>query len=277
LKKITLGFSPCPNDTYIFDAMVNGRIDTGEYVFEPVLKDVEELNTMAREGLLDVTKISVGAYASVSSKYVILDSGAALGNGVGPLIVSKYPNTDLLNSGLTIAIPGKFTTANLLLSVFFPHLTKKKEVIFSEIESRVLNGDADLGLLIHEGRFTFAGKGLHRQADLGEVWENAMHMPLPLGCIGASRKMHPDDARNINKIMHESILFARNNPLEGRSYIKEHAQEMDNNVIDSHIHLYVNDFSLTLGPEGRLAIEYILKKGIESGLMPEITTPIFID
>jgi 1,4-dihydroxy-6-naphthoate synthase len=277
LKKITLGFSPCPNDTYIFDAMVNDRINTGEYVFEPVLKDVEELNTMARKGLLDITKISAGAYASVSSKYIILDSGSALGNGVGPLIVSKNHKSDLSNPDLTIAIPGKFTTANLLLSVFFPHLTKKTEVVFSEIESMVINGAVDLGLLIHEGRFTFEGKGLHRLADLGEVWENAMHMPLPLGCIGASRKMKPGDAKNINKIIHDSILFARNNPLEGRSYIKEHAQEMDNNVIDSHIKLYVNDFSLTLGPQGRNAIEFLLRKGTDSGLLNELTTPIFID
>jgi 1,4-dihydroxy-6-naphthoate synthase len=277
LKKITLGFSPCPNDTYIFDALVNSRIDTGDYIFEPVLKDVEELNRMAREGLLDVTKISVGAYAAVSMNYIILDAGSALGKGVGPLIVSGHPSADLNHPKTTIAIPGKYTTANLLLSVFYPQLTLKKEALFSDIESMVSDGSVDLGLLIHEGRFTYASKGLFRQADLGEVWEKAMDMPLPLGCIGASRKMHQEDAQNISHLIHESILFARNHPSEGKDYIKAHAQEMDDTVIDNHISLYVNDFSLTLGREGQKAIEFLLVKGAEAGLLPETTKPIFID
>ena len=257
--------------------MVNGRIDTGDFVFEPVLKDVEELNLMAREGLLDVTKISVGAYASVSSRYIILDSGAALGNGVGPLIVSAKPETDLSDPELTIAIPGKYTTANLLLSVFYPHLTRKTEVIFSGIESMVLNQKTDLGLLIHEGRFTYSAKGLHRQADLGEVWEKAMHTPLPLGCIGAARKMEPGDAKQISNLIHQSILYAQSHPSEGKNYIREHAQEMNDKVIESHISLYVNDFSLNLGSEGKKAIDYLLQKGSECGLLPELTSPIFID
>lgn len=277
MKKITLGFSPCPNDTYIFDALVNGRIDTGEYEFEPVLKDVEELNNMAREGLLDVTKISAGAYASVSSNYIILDSGSALGNGVGPLIVSKDQKVDLNNSELTIAIPGKYTTANLLLSIFYPHLTKKTEIIFSGIESAVINGVTDLGLLIHEGRFTYAEKGLFRQADLGEVWELVMQVPLPLGCIGASRKMSTEDAKNVSMLIRNSILYARNHPLEGKEYIKEHSQEMNDSVIESHIGLYVNDFSLTLGPSGRNAINYLLEKGFGTGLLPDVVKPIFIE
>ncbi|MBL0343525.1 MAG: 1,4-dihydroxy-6-naphthoate synthase [Bacteroidetes bacterium] len=275
MKKITIGFSPCPNDTFIFDALVNGRIATGEFTFNPILADVEELNRMAIHGELDVSKISIGAYASASSKYVILDSGSALGKGVGPLLVSKMPIKKDEFSKLKVAIPGKFTTANLLLSTFFPEITNKKEVVFSAIEEMVLNDEADAGLLIHEGRFTYSQKGLIKLVDLGEVWEQKRNTPLPLGCIVASRKIEETIRIQISNFIRSSLEFAYKNPEVGKSYIRTHSQEMASEVIDSHIALYVNEFSVNLGTEGKSAIEFLLQQGIDSGILPQITQPIF--
>ncbi len=275
MKKITIGFSPCPNDTYIFEALVNGRIDTGDYSFEPVLADVEELNKMAFLGKLDFTKISIGAYAAASPNYVILDSGSALGKGVGPLLASKTSIEMVDLSRITVAIPGKYTTANLLLSAFYPQITQKVEMVFSEIENAVLTGKVDAGLLIHEGRFTYMKKGLTKLFDLGEVWENNMNMPLPLGCIAASRNLRPTDRNAIDKLIRSSLEHANQYPQKGRPYIFEHSQEMAPEVIENHIALYVNEFSLNLGTEGRNAISFIIQKGIDQGLLPQLTQPIF--
>ncbi|HMT30296.1 MAG TPA: 1,4-dihydroxy-6-naphthoate synthase [Bacteroidia bacterium] len=275
MKQISIGFSPCPNDTFIFDALVNGRIDTGEFKFNPVLADVEELNRMALVGKLDVTKISIGAYAAASSHYVILDSGSALGKGVGPLLVSKNFIGKNRFSSIRIAIPGKHTTANLLLSIFFPEITDKTEVLFSDIENKVLMGEFDAGLLIHEGRFTYAHKGLTKLFDLGEVWESKMHVPLPLGCIAARRSMDEPTRKQISELIQSSLRFANANPSIGKPYILEHSQEMAPEVIESHINLYVNEFSVNLGPEGRSAIEFLLNNGTNSGLLTQITEPIF--
>lgn len=275
MKKITIGYSPCPNDTFIFDAMVNGRIETGEFIFEPVLRDVEELNRMAGRGLLDITKISVGAYPGVSEHYSILEAGGALGKGVGPLLVSRSSETNTSSADLKVAIPGTHTTANLLLSVFFPHLKNKTEVLFSEIENRVLSGEFDLGLLIHEGRFTYQKKGLYKHHDLGELWETKMNVSLPLGCIGASRRMSASDSRRISELISNSIRHAYRFPEQGKEYIKAHAQEMDEEVIRQHINLYVNEFSITLGQQGKKAIELLLSKGYEAGLLPKAVQPVF--
>lgn len=275
MKHISIGFSPCPNDTFIFDAMINGRIDTGDFKFNPVLEDVEQLNLMASKGVLDVSKISLGAYAEVSKNYVILESGSALGNGVGPLLVSANEKIDLNNQALKVAIPGKFTTANLLLSIFFPQIKNKTEVLFSDIEYKVISGESDAGLLIHEGRFTYREKNLHKIFDLGDVWENHMHSPLPLGCICASRKLNKSEMNDISEIIRQSILFAMENPAQSKAYTKQHSQEMADDVIEKHIALYVNEFSLALGPEGRKAIEFLLHKGFENGLLPLAAQPIF--
>ncbi len=275
MKNISIGYSPCPNDTFIFDAMVHGKIDTGDFIFEPVLADVEELNRMAMDARLDVTKISIGAYAAISNNYVILDSGSALGKGVGPLLVSKYPIDQNLFGTVNVAIPGKNTTANLLLSTFFPEIRNKTEMIFSAIEDSVLTGETDAGLLIHEGRFTYSQKGLHKLFDLGEVWEAKIQIPLPLGCITARRSISQSDKNHINKIIQSSIEYAFKHPIASKQYIREHAVEMDENVIESHIALYVNEYSLNLGTEGRNAIEFLLKKGADLGLLPSITKPIF--
>ena len=275
MKTITIGFSPCPNDTFIFDALVNNRIDTGNYKFEPILADVEQLNRSAFEATLDVTKISIGAFARASSSYVLLDSGSALGQGVGPLLVSKNPISEIEFPKLKIAIPGKFTTANLLLSTFFPELNNKTEVLFSEIESQVISGKVGAGLLIHEGRFTYEKRGLHKLFDLGEIWESRMHTPLPLGCIAASRKLSIQERTEISDLIRKSLEYAYEFPDAGKDYILENAQEMEPEVIARHIALYVNEFSVTLGPEGRNAITFLLNKGIETGLLPSITQPIF--
>ena len=277
MKKIAIGFSPCPNDTFIFDALVNKRIDTKGFQFDPVFEDVEELNQLARKGILPITKISVGAYPEVSSKYVILNSGGALGLGVGPILVSKTDSLNLSNSNLRIAIPGKFTTANLLLSIFFPHLRNKSVFIFSEIENMVLSGKVDAGILIHEGRFTYSTKGLVKHLDLGEVWENTMHVPLPLGCICINRDIELLDRNIISDLIKESILFAFENPDSSKSFIKTHSQEIEDDVIQKHISLYVNKYSLDLGDDGRSAIEFLLNKGMEGGLLPSAINPIFND
>nr|MBA2745814.1 1,4-dihydroxy-6-naphthoate synthase [Flavisolibacter sp.] len=262
-------------DTFIFDALVNKRIDTGRYIFEPVLADVEELNKMSFDEHLDITKISIAAYAQASVNYVILDSGSALGKGVGPLLVSRKPIPQSLFPELKVAIPGKFTTANLLLNTFFPELKNKTEIIFSEIESSVLTGAFDAGILIHEGRFTYTQKGLIKLFDLGEIWEIKMNVPLPLGCIAASRKLPANERNEIERLIRESIEYAYRSPDASSHYVSSHSQELSPEVIAQHIALYVNEFSLTLGPEGRAAIAFLLNKGMESGLLPELTQPVF--
>ncbi len=275
MKKYTIGFSPCPNDTFIFDALVNGRIDTGEYHFEPLLADVEVLNRMAMSGKLDITKISIGAYAAASEKYIILDSGSALGKGVGPILVSKTKIESSDFQKLKVAIPGKFTTANLLLSAFYPQITQKHEMLFSDIENAVLKGGFDAGLLIHEGRFTYEKRGLVKLFDLGEVWEQNMNMPLPLGCIAANRNIPASDRIAVSNLIRASLEYGYQNPKDSSQYILENAQEMEPEVIAGHIALYVNEFSLNLGTEGRNAISFLLQKGIDQGLLPQLKQPVF--
>jgi 1,4-dihydroxy-6-naphthoate synthase len=276
MKTLTLGFSPCPNDTYIFHALVNGLIDTGDLRFEVVMADVEELNRLAEAGKLDVTKLSIGAYPGVSDRYVILDAGAALGKGVGPILVKK-PDTDIntLKIG-PVAIPGKRTTANLLMSIFYPEITNKKELIFSDIEKSVSNGSASAGLLIHEGRFTYQSHGLELVSDLGQLWEQSTGSALPLGVIAARRELDPGMASQVSDAIRESILYARAHPEASKKYIRSHAQEMDEQVTQSHIELYVNDYSVDLGEEGRRAIQVIIDKGHQVKLLIEIKSPIFI-
>jgi len=275
MKKITIGFSPCPNDTFIFDALVNNRIDTGNYIFDPVIADVEELNKKALEGIIDVTKLSFGVYAKVYSNYLILDSGAAMGKGTGPVLVGRntYDLSELTK--LKILIPGKYTTANLLLSIFYPEVKNKKDILFSEIENAVLHGNADAGLLIHEGRFTYEKKGLKKIVDLGELWEEKFYLPLPLGCIAASRNIDFQSRTDISYLIKKSIEYGRAHPEMSEDYIRTNAQELNDDVIQQHINLYVNDYSVDLGEEGKDAILFLLQKGAETGLMPVVDGNIF--
>jgi 1,4-dihydroxy-6-naphthoate synthase len=270
--KLSLGFSPCPNDTFIFEALVHGRVDTEGVSFDWFLADVEELNRRALEGTVDVTKMSFHAYALAASNYLILDSGSALGHNNGPLVVSRhkmYP--DELDNAL-IAIPGKYTTANLLFSIFWPGASRKREYLFSDIPEAVMSGEADAGLIIHETRFTYLSLGLQKVADTGEYWEKMTAMPVPLGGIVVNRSVSEDIAGKVSRSIRRSIEYARADPSASVDFIRSHAREIDSKVTKDHISLYVNEFSLSLGQEGKAAIAHLYSVAHERkviGAMPE--------
>jgi 1,4-dihydroxy-6-naphthoate synthase len=274
-KKYNIGFSPCPNDTFIFDAMINNRLQDNVQ-WESHLLDVEALNKLAAEESFEVTKMSFAAYTFVSDKYQILNSGSALGRGCGPLIISKSPLTLEELKDKTIAIPGARTTANLLMSIFVPTCKSKVEMVFSDIEEAVLSGRCDAGLIIHENRFTYQQKGLFKVADLGELWESKTGLPIPLGCIAVKRSLSEEEKNKIDTLIRASVEYAFNNPEAGKEYIAQHAQEMNAEVQQQHIDLYVNDFSVTLGDDGKKAIATLFNEGKKSGLLPDIVEPIFI-
>jgi 1,4-dihydroxy-6-naphthoate synthase len=273
----SIGFSPCPNDTFIFDALIHERINMGTSHFNPQLLDVEALNKAAASSLLDVTKLSFSAFAFVSEQYQILPSGSALGRGCGPLIVSKnkLELSDLKN--LRIAIPGKYTTANLLMSIFMKEQVEIHEMLFSDIEDAVLSGICDAGLIIHENRFTYAQKGLHKVADMGELWEQRTGLPIPLGCIAIKRSLPDFEKRTIGELIKSSVQFAFDNPLASENYVMQHAAEMSKEVQRQHIELYVNEFSIDLAKEGQRAIRMLFQEGITSGILPELKEPIFVE
>jgi 1,4-dihydroxy-6-naphthoate synthase len=274
-KSYTIGFSPCPNDTFIFDAMINNRLPQNEG-WNPHLLDVEALNKNAAVGMFDVTKMSFAAYAFVSDKYQILNAGSALGRGCGPLIISKSPLTLEELKDKTIAIPGARTTANLLMSIFVPECKAKVEMLFSDIEEAVLSGRCDAGLIIHENRFTYQKKGLFKVADLGELWEQKMGLPIPLGCIAVKRSLSEEEKKHIDDLIRHSVEYAFQNPTASKEYIAHHAQEMDPSVQQQHIDLYVNDFSVTLGVNGKNAIQTLFDEGKKSGLLPDVVQPLFV-
>lgn len=256
---ITLGFSPCPNDTYMFAALVNGWIDTGDLNFQMRMADVESLNEWAEADLLDVTKMSFNRSLGLSHLYTLLSSGAALGNGCGPLLVARQSLTeeDILKG--PIALPGNWTTAHLLFSIFYPNAGDKRFHPFHEIEQQVVEGQAVGGVIIHENRFTYESKGLVKIIDLGQAWEDNTGLPIPLGGIFASRRLPEPIAAQVESLIRESILFATANEDVVMPYVRQFAQEMDEEVMKQHIGLYVNDFSLDLGEKGRKAIEALKK------------------
>lgn len=275
--KLTLGFSPCPNDTFIFDAMVHGKIDTEGLTFEVHYEDVETLNHRAFAGELDITKLSFHAYAYALPHYVLLDAGSALGFGVGPLLIcrdegliERLPDMSVEErSDLKVGIPGKYTTANFLLGLAYPELINKEIMIFSAIENRLLSGEIDLGLIIHENRFTYQEKGLHRIADLGDFWEQTTGAPIPLGGIVANRRLPESLQRKIDRVIRRSVQFGFNHPRSGIDFIRSHSQEMDESVMYRHIELYVNDYTLDLGTEGRGAVQKMFDKASALSLIPE--------
>ena len=276
MEKISLGFSTCPNDTFIFDAMVHHKVDTENLDFDVVLADVEELNNKALQNELDVTKISYHAYSKIANNYLLLDSGSALGYKNGPLLISKKKiYTDELNE-ITIAIPGLNTTANLLLSIAFPNVKNKKEYIFSDIEDAILDGEVDAGLIIHENLFTYEKKGLIKIIDLGEYWEKETGLPIPLGGIAINRNLNHNLQLKINRVLKRSIEYAFANPKSAYPFIKQYAQEMDEDVMYKHIELYVNNFTLDLGENGKKAIEILYEKAISLGVLPEMNKQIFL-
>lgn len=274
--KLTLGFSTCPNDTFIFDAIVNKRIDTEELSFDIHAADVEELNNLALNTELNITKLSYHAYSYVASQYAILNSGSALGRGNGPLFVSKrkiYP--DEVND-VSIAVPGKYTTAAFLLKVAYPEINEPKVYLFSDIEEAVLSNEVDAGVLIHEGRFTYAKKGLQLITDLGAYWEQHTRQPIPLGCIAIQRSIPANIQQKFGRVLQRSIEFAMQNPQVSLPYVKRHAQEMDAEVMQKHIALFVNKYTLELGAEGRSAVEFFLNKAKEVKLITDLPENLFV-
>jgi len=275
--KIKIGYSTCPNDTFIFDALVNGKIDSEGFDFEPVLTDVEDLNQRAFQGELDVTKLSYHAWLHVWEDYQILDSGSALGKGNGPLLVSGANIKGIDLSGLTIAIPGEFTTANLLLSLAYPMISNKKTLVFSRIEDAILDGEVDAGVLIHENRFTYEKRGLKLIRDLGRFWEETSSQPIPLGGIMAHRRLSFSDRLAINRLIRRSLDHAFMDPRGAIPYIRRFAQTMEEDVLHAHLKTFVNDFSLDLGIDGRQAIRVLAGYAVRSGLISKYPEVMFLD
>lgn len=258
--KFTIGFSPCPNDTFIFDALINKKIDTEGFEFEAVLEDVQTLNQWAIEKKLDISKISYGVLPLVLANYKVLNSGGALGKGVGPLLISntEIPNLQSVAGNLNIVIPGENTTAHLLFSYAFPQAKRKRFLIFNEIEQEVLSGKADAGVIIHEGRFTYESKGLTNLMDLGEYWEKETGAPIPLGGIIVKKEMEDSIQQKIDRLIKKSLEYAFENYPQISNYISSHSQEMSEDVMRKHIDLYVNNFSIDLGDEGKQAVHTLL-------------------
>lgn len=276
--KLTIGYSPCPNDCFIFDALIHGKIDTEGLQFEVLLEDVETLNKKALKGELDITKLSYHAFAYVLENYILLRSGSALGFNCGPLLIQDARRTMKdLNSNSKIAIPGKLTTANLLLSIAYPNLTNKVEYLFSDIENAVLSGEVDAGLIIHENRFTYQDRGLKKIMDLGEFWDSLIHAPIPLGGIVIKRNLSNDLQQKVNRLIKKSVGFAFANPESSMAYVKAHAQEMSEEVMKKHIALYVNDFSIDLGETGINAVQLLFNKAKELNLFKFNNEKIVID
>jgi 1,4-dihydroxy-6-naphthoate synthase len=257
--RLSLGFSPCPNDTFIFDALVNKKIDTEGIDFDLFLEDVETLNQWAMQGKLDISKISYGVLPLVLSGYELLDAGGALGKGVGPLLIAREPVQLTSIPGCRIAIPGQRTTAHLLFSLAFPEARRKEFMVFSGIEEAVLTGAVDCGVIIHENRFTYQQRGLVKLLDLGEFWERETGVPIPLGGIVVKKGQDPELARRLNDLIRKSLEYAFNHYPQLPEFVRAHAQEMDEQVMRQHIDLYVNRYSLSLGEDGQKAVETLLQ------------------
>ena len=265
--KLTLGFSPCPNDTFIFDAMVHGKIDTRGLEFDIAMEDVETLNRWARKGRLDVTKLSYNEFLHNTEQYALLHSGSALGKGVGPLLIAAHRlNLEHIDNW-RIAIPGRNTTANLLLSLAYPQAQHKTEVLFSEIEDAVLAGKYDAGLVIHESRFTYAQRGLTKLLDLGDWWEATAQAAIPLGGIVAKRSLGADVCATIDAVIKDSLAYSRKHYPELAPFVREHAQKMEEAVMRQHIDLYVNEYSTDLGDVGRKAVLTLFDRAKAAGLV----------
>jgi 1,4-dihydroxy-6-naphthoate synthase len=277
MTNLTIGFSPCPNDTFIFDALLHGRIDTEGLSFIPVMEDVEALNRRAFAGELDVTKLSYHAFAYLTDRYALLDAGSALGNNCGPLLIARQPMTEPEINAARIAIPGKMTTANFLLSLAYPMAKKKYEVIFSDIEQAVLRGDADAGLIIHENRFTYAQKGLVKILDLGEHWELTTGLPIPLGGIVVRRDLPVEIQQRVNRVMRRSVAYAFGHASEVMPFVRLHAQEMEETVMQAHIDLYVTQHTVDLGGDGRAAVQQMFRIAQEKGLLVVSREDFFVE
>jgi 1,4-dihydroxy-6-naphthoate synthase len=275
-KALSLGYSPCPNDTFIFYAMTHGKTSLSGHKIVERLEDVETLNQLALEGLLDLTKISYHAFGHLRDRYALLHSGGALGRGCGPLVIAPTASSMQNLRGKRIAVPGKLTTANLLLQLYGTGYEELLVLPFDRIMTALKNGHADAGVIIHESRFTYRDAGFHEVADLGAWWEKESGLPIPLGGILARRDLGAETIRLVDRAIRASLEYAHQHPGETRAYIKRHAQELDDQVIDAHIDLYVNDFSLDLGEEGIRAVEALLERAEERGLISKNDEPLFL-
>lgn len=277
-NELSLGFSPCPNDTFIFYALVHGKIDLDDLVFrEPLLEDVEKLNVWALNKKLDVTKLSCHALGHVLDEYCVLSAGSALGRGCGPLLVARTGGEAGQLCGRRIAIPGRLTTAALLLRMFLPEPCDLVEMRFDLIMDAIAKGEVDAGVIIHESRFTYRERGLVCLQDLGEWWEKSFGLPIPLGCIVARRSLGEEKIRAIDRAIRHSVEYAFRYPDQCLPYIRSRSQELEEGVVRSHIGLYVNDFSKDLGVEGRAAIAAFLEKGRNTGVLPASSLPMSIE
>ncbi len=274
--KLNIAFSTCPNDTFIFDALIHKKIDTEGLSFDVKLGDVEELNKLAFKADIDITKLSYHAYLYIQDKYKLLNSGSALGYGNGPLLISKKKVYHDEIKYLKIGIPGKHTTANLLLSIAYPEASNKVEYLFSDIEDAILDNEIDAGLIIHENRFTYQQKGLKKIIDLGELWENKTSQAIPLGGIVINRNIPEDVQKTFDRVLKRSLQFAFENPNEPYEYVKKYAQEMSQDVMYKHIKLYVNEFSLDLGEKGKSAINTLYNEAKKIGVVDNIRPDIFV-
>ena len=255
-RALRLAISPCPNDTFMFDAIINKRIDLEGYTFDVEYHDIEQLNEHVLSCEAQLSKCSTALLRAVGDSYCLLDSGSALGRGNGPLLVRRKGDTSPIRR---IAVPGLYTTANALIGRLFPDIEERVPMLFSEIAASVEKGEFDAGVLIHEGRFVYERRNLELVADLGLEWEQRVGLPLPLGSIIIDRSLGEEVARDVERLVRRSIEYAFANPALSRNFIKSHAQELEDDVIDKHIALFVNDFSLTLGEEGRRAVEELTK------------------
>jgi 1,4-dihydroxy-6-naphthoate synthase len=276
--KLSLAFSPCPNDCFMFDAIVHQRIDLEGLEFSVHLADVEALNRSAFAGETDVTKLSYHAYAHCAAAYVLLDAGSALGRNCGPLLISRraISQSDVAAGALRIAIPGKYTTANFLLGLAFPKAQDKTALVFSDIEAALLSDEYDAGLIIHENRFTYEAKGLKKIIDLGEFWERETGAPIPLGGIVIKRTLPDEVKHTVNRVLRRAVEYAFANRAASLPYVREHAQEMSEDVMYRHIDLYVNEYSVDLGNEGRRAVELLFERARSTGIIPDLTTQLFM-
>ncbi|WP_291326859.1 1,4-dihydroxy-6-naphthoate synthase [Desulfovibrio sp. UCD-KL4C] len=278
-KILKLGFSPCPNDTFIFHALASGAINIEPYNLDITLADVEELNSLARTGQMDICKVSAHAAAHIMNDYILLRAGGAMGRGVGPLLLTREPCTIQALNGKRVAIPGVHTTANLLFSLMCREAgihVETVEMVFDEIMVAIASGKVEAGVVIHEGRFTFEGMGLAKLADLGKWWEDYSGLPIPLGSIAIKRSLGSEVASLINSAIRRSLTLSQVDPSQSWPYIKGHAQEMDENVIKEHISTFVTDYSMDVGKEGEEAVSRLLREAAQMDSLELPDGPFFI-
>lgn len=277
MRPLTLGYSPCPNDTHIFYALVHGRVERSGLRFRERLEDVETLNRFALAGRLDVSKVSCHALGFIRDEYCVLRAGGALGRGCGPLVIARdcLEMDDL--KGKKVALPGRFTTASLLFRLFGAEFGEAVFLPFHMIIDAVRNGEVDAGVIIHESRFTYQSYGLRKVADLGEWWEKESGCPIPLGCVVGRRSLGAPLLSDVEHLLRDSIIYANEHAAEAGAYIRRHSREMDDEVCNAHIKLYVNDYSLDSGREGAAALDTLLRKAESLGLIPGSSGNLFIE